>query len=307
MHAPLLLLGLGTHGQYLPHQQAQDVNTPICFRDEQLLLQLETNVISMPSEVVGASDKTQTDVESLAKGRVLAVATHHKTGTVLLSCIADKLVDNVEVVTRYGVHDEHTSLFRHYNLMDIKAYDILKEERNYRLIHVVRDPIALIISGYCYHLRKADTQLVPNTGPKVLRDLSLEEGLVHEAHSEMISTLTEMSGLMNATFGDEQVATIGLEDFEYNFDGTIALIVEFLFGKNHPRANEMVQRAALCNIKNNEVLMKQMASNGHINSKECYSEASNTIKRSKNQIWEDVRAFGHELGFVDGRLSHIPN
>merc|ERR1719198_2453361 len=110
----------------------------------------------------------------------------------------------------------------------------------------------------------------------------------------MISTLEEMSGLMNATSGDKHVTTITLDDFENDFDGTVTLIVDVLLGSKDARGFGMVQKAAVCDPKRNP------ASDGHhASSEECTSAAFKAIDQSKDKVWETVRALSHELGFVE--------
>lgn len=235
------------------------------------------------------------------KGQVLAMGCHHKTGTMLLQEIEstwEEVLGQVESVTSRTRHDFLYSNARRYQCLDVTAFNLLKKS-DYRLVHVIRDPLETVISGYWYHSESYDTQLVPNTGPQVLKHLSLADGLSHEARSEIQSTLSEMSSVVKATQNNENVLTISLEDFVDDFNGTTALMFDFLFGKDHIARQDMIQKASACDEVGNHI------QSNHINSKENYFKAVQHINQSKDPIWSEVRAFRQELGFFEVAPGHF--
>lgn len=236
-------------------------------------------------------------------GMVLSLGCHHKTGTHLLGCLQGAWQSllwestskhGTEKVTSANRHDRLKSNSRRYQCLDAQAYALLKADSKYRLVHVVREPLNTVISGYLYHRNHTDTQMVRNTGPTVLGSLTLEEGLNHEAKSEIESTLQEMRGVVAITSGDRNVTTISLEDFVDDFDGTVAFIFDFLFGRGHPLKHKMCRKATKCD--SNRFPDQEP---GHISSKEDYVKVMATIDQSQDPVWAEVRGFRQDLGFVE--------
>merc|ERR1712217_882697 len=97
-----------------------------------------------------------------------------------------------------------------------------------------------------------------------------------------------------ATSGENNVTIISLEDFVDDFDGTVAFMFEFLFGKNHPLKHEMCRKARTC-----DKTRFPDQDPGHINSKENYAKAMTSIDQSQDPVWAEVRRFRQELGFIE--------
>lgn len=58
---------------------------------------------------------------------------------------------------------------------------ILNSGFDFRLVHVIREPVELVISAYMYHRESDDTQLVQGVGPSVFANMALRDGLRTEA------------------------------------------------------------------------------------------------------------------------------
>lgn len=103
--------------------------------------------------------------------------------------------------------------------------------RDWRGIRVIRDPRQIFASNYLHH--KGDHR-VENHGwvydklkkdQPILRELPLEEGLIHELDNISKDILETQ---IFAPFGDGRILTIKLEDFSQDVEAGLQLIAEFL-------------------------------------------------------------------------------
>jgi hypothetical protein len=184
--------------------------------------------------------------------------------------------------------------------MDRAAYEKLQKDSNgsFKLVHAIRDPVSLVVSAYNYHLEHFDTGIVPNTGPAVLRGLSLEEGLTHEAKMEYASTLKSMLHMLEASRNDPNVLITSLENFVHDFDGTVATVYQHLLGKDHPQLTSLCEKAKFYD------LTRHPGSAGdHSATSQFHKEALSIIQNSSDPIWSDLRklrtAFNYDFPDVD--------
>lgn len=130
----------------------------------------------------------------------------------------------------------------------------------FRAVHLIRDPMSVTASGYLYH--KAGNQDIPvlyrkgaqpqdraATGAKLLKDMSLEEGLRTEALAEASSTLPEMAEAHDILKGMSNVLTLHLEDFYQDFDKTSNLMFSFLIGEKNRLVEPLVKMAQKEDVK----------------------------------------------------------
>lgn len=248
---------------------------------------------------------------------VRAFGCHHKTGTHLLQHIQEAWVEKLGPTLRIGSAERHqdfnqesSPMSRRYQCLDVKAYQNLKEHpvlHPYKLVHVIRDPLDMVVSAYWYHIHDIDTQMVPGTGPAILQQHDMITGLKIEARGELQSTLQEELAVVKASAGDDRVLTIGLEDFQDDFNGTVATIYAFLFGSNDPDAKQMCTKATVAD-KNSQRF--QGDDPGHIADSRNEDIALSAISSSNETIWDEVRAFRKDFGYHEvspGVFRHRPS
>lgn len=233
---------------------------------------------------------------------------HHKTGTHLLQQIRNATADFL------GKFDQRNRRTRHlhlpeqeshiqYNCVDAEVLHILHESpRPYKMVHVVRDPLELVISGYWYHAHSYDVQLV-HSGPKYLTGLSVEDGLVFEAKAQIVSTLQEITSVVVASIRDEQVLTLGLEDFENDFDGTTSRMFRFFYGDDDQLVEKLVVAARKADNSRWDwkELKKRPKTQSHVNTNHNVVLAKKIISSSTDPIWDQVRDFRHCFGYTEVR------
>jgi len=103
----------------------------------------------------------------------------------------------------------------------------------FRGVHVIRDPLALVVSGYLYHMHSND-----HLPDEAIRRMSIELGIAYEAEYALNVTLKEMlaayerSQSENGT-GYEDVLSVRLEDLmrsSDDYDRTTAAIWNHTIG-----------------------------------------------------------------------------
>merc|ERR1712224_480824 len=97
------------------------------------------------------------------------------------------------------------------------------------MVHLIRDPLQTVISGYWYHLNhgQVDTDFM-QTGAAYFKNASLIEGLQIEAEAQLEGTLKDMSSALKASEGDPDILTMWLEDFAHNYTHAAATMWDHL-------------------------------------------------------------------------------
>jgi len=230
---------------------------------------------------------------------IVVTASHHKTGTFLLwiwnAAISTYVLTPVQ--HNFTIRDRHNvelmGYFRriHFNCIDTRAYQILKRHP-FRLLHLIRDPIELVISAYWYHRRTycLDKQAV-HVDCATLFSLNLTQGLIYEAQQELASTLPEIMEVLISTAGDTRVLTMGLEDFMDDFITASDAALAFLY----PNLNNRSSVLAATRIAD---LHQVKSTNLHVNSDDDREMSREVISTSNHLIWHRIRQSRNSFGYV---------
>mmetsp|Transcript_134310 Transcript_134310/g.236815 ORF Transcript_134310/g.236815 Transcript_134310/m.236815 type:complete len:612 (-) Transcript_134310:69-1904(-) len=298
------------------------------------------------------SSSLQKDANSVTKpGPLLLFATHHKSGTVLarqlMHAMTEVMADSTwgPLFVR-GVDwnqtgtpgellnppcpDKHCTRFARepcpllnhtgptlgiFQNMDRPTLRRLNADcGHYRMVHLIRDPVALTVSAYLYHSRvgrdtaepgrlSSDDQAAlvspPRVGPKVYKKLSLKDGLKHEAAMELNTTLQSMREVTDATFWRTNTMTVPLESFTDSFNEMAHKIFLFFFGEQVAEDKLVLFQKHVKELGDNRHVHWQ--GHEHISSEEDTAHAREAWRSysSEESVFERVQATRKSLGYTD--------
>lgn len=249
---------------------------------------------------------------------VLVEATHHKAGSHLLAELSGlprslKVIGMpLQVDDRRGHrwHDPVSSFpvsrLRQYWAFDAESYTALVSgTQPFKLVHLIRDPLEMVISAYWYHLRHNDTQVVLGTGPSELQSLDTLAGLEKEAAAEFKYSLAHMLASTQVMSADPRVRTIAFEDFDDDFNGTVSCLYRFLLRPDHPELGKLLEEAQVANrrtwTRNTGKTLNLLTDMAAVSVTRASDRvrALQLISNSSNPVWNQVHAMRALLGYVE--------
>jgi len=148
-----------------------------------------------------------------------------------------------------------------------------------RAVHVVRDPVQMVISGYIYHTDSGDHY--PWTGPAVYGRMSLAEGIRREAVVAANLDLGHMMETLSASFCDPNILTVQEENFTSGdpgiFDSMTRQIFSHLLGPGDGRIDELVEKSISADLNRGS----QTDSTGHVSDPEAKKQAQAVMEEMK--------------------------
>ena len=164
-----------------------------------------------------------------------AFASHHQAGIELLEKLVPALVGLFKVGTQDHGRGKPLEVFKMgkeydkfwkpwmhaggcrvllYRAFDQSAWSNLvnHNNRDFRLVHIVKDPLQLTLDGYLYHLHHTDHERLKVT-PHTLQALDEADGLLLEAREELRTSTADITAAIAASADSHHVLTIGIEDF----------------------------------------------------------------------------------------------
>lgn len=172
--------------------------------------------------------------------------THHKTGTVLMSGLADLLAAALGFEQRATVQPCNPYSSNRVFQPHPREFEAVQEwcPQNWRAVHMLRDPVDLLASAYIYHNQSDDIDGMA-TGPCWLSDLSLLDGLRHEAriNAGPGGTLQQMQRMHQSLQSDPRVLSLWLEEFEHDFDKSVLRAFVHLLGEDSGLLERLVMAA----------------------------------------------------------------
>lgn len=178
------------------------------------------------------------DKEKEEKDRIWVFGSHNRAGSTMLYKLAELQANRslVMMCTSFGKfgwayrwckkHDP-----RIWYLSDLTAehlQNVSQHGRSFRAVNLLRDPIAMVISGYIIHLQVDDTpeELLP------IRNMTMADGLAAEADFQFKHGLGEMLELYQHA-PRPQTLHVRFEDFALDsveFDATTERVYNHTFG-----------------------------------------------------------------------------
>jgi len=234
-------------------------------------------------------------------------ASHHKTGTAVLNDVAQTVAQILELDIEKKLSRSrpgHGSSFHEapdwsrslhlYQTFDSDAWRAIVSSREtqsrVRLVHLVRDPVETVISGYWYHCRTGDTGTVP-IDSEALVQLDTEDGLEVEAAAVLESTIPEMQAAAGAAKdSDRRVLRLGLEAFTDDWEGTLARVWDFLADSSEMYTED---------LRDQFLDLASMATPDpeHVTARHSKEVARQIIAESGAAVWDKVRAARASIGY----------
>ena len=183
--------------------------------------------------------------------------------------------------------------------MDLYSYERAQEAREaagakgMRVAGIVRDPVSMIVSAYCYHHRGEELGNVM-FGNGSLMHLGPKEGLKFAAE-RMLPLVENMTTAFERPFNDTfhlvyEKVTRSSEDF----DQQVGEMTSFLFQDLITPA----QRSQVLNATQSADLHRHPAKGDHGNDKECKDEVRKYVPSLPPELLSRYRSFQQRLGYA---------
>jgi len=176
----------------------------------------------------------------------------------------------------------HISLLRH-------------RARSFKLIHVIREPLAMSVSGYWYHLHSGDHPR--GAGPLELSVLNLTAGLELNARAMLRCCVQPMVENTHAIAGDGRFLTFDISDIGDDWKAVALRVSAFLFsGSPGPTARLLASPSP---FKGAGDATAARLIGHHIASVSNTSRAFAAIEASRDAVWDELRAARQRLGYAN--------
>lgn len=208
--------------------------------------------------------------------------THHKTGTNLFMNLCRKLVPLITNKTEVchvcyraqKLHDNGTlqcprnsyvkqdsgfgteGRFMVITAIDDKEFRRIQDwsKSDYRVIHMVRDPVEMLVSDFWYNDQLYSRQL--NTldatmKASVWEGKSTVEDKLRNVSYVLSHFVDHMCSLREANAGDPNMLTMDLDLFKKNFSSAARQMFSFMLGRNYSRMDEVMKAASPLDLQSN--------------------------------------------------------
>ncbi len=182
---------------------------------------------------------------------LFVIATHHKTGHILLAKIFQEFSEThgfrfYDISLSNSIPPDADIVL--FELWDLEKLHLLPS--NFKGIHMIRNPYEVVVSSYHFHrnskaklpiLHYKRQELGNLLYQEYLRSIDRDEGLIFEMEHVAKESILAM---YSWDYTDDRFMNIKLEDFYNGFDETVSKIAKFL----HLNAKELMSCAQKHNI-----------------------------------------------------------
>ena len=184
--------------------------------------------------------------------------------------------------------------------VDLYSYERAQEAREaagakgIRVVGIVRDPMSMIVSAYCYHHRGMEPYNIMFFPEGTLLQLGPKEGLKFVAE-RMLTLVENMTSAFEQPFND----TFHL-DYEkvtgssQGFDDQVEEMMSFLFQDHLPSE----QISLVLNITQFVDLHRFPSTSNHTNDEECEDEVRKYVPSLPPELLSRYRSFQERLGYA---------
>lgn len=177
--------------------------------------------------------------------------------------------------------------------------------RHFRFVHVIRDPIEMVISAYWYVRRQQrdlgwPSPIITRAEREQLLGADVITGLEIVAQGMLNTSIPSIRGFLKASNGDPRVMTIGLEDIESDFNKTVSCMYRFLLEPIMPKDFKSILSSSLEVAQAADARRRKTAKKDvkHFNTDENKILSRELIALSTNPVWEELREVRHELSYL---------
>jgi len=238
----------------------------------------------------------------------ILIGTHHKTGTVLLRHILREVcpmlqwrcsVDDVPTTCRTPEQAQTAGLQLCFQQHAIRL-KVQDSPTPYRFVHVIRDPLETMLSGYQYHLKtterwalRPDKRFHGKSYRSHLNSLPLAEGLAAELAHSLKDNLKTMPRVLNRTASRRCTLTLRLEDFERDWRGTTARLWDLFGVQDAGVAARLDREVAKHNVYQSS---RPRLTNKHVGNVTSRG-AMRAAVRSMPNVYRKIQHVRHLIGF----------
>mmetsp|Transcript_35708 Transcript_35708/g.111035 ORF Transcript_35708/g.111035 Transcript_35708/m.111035 type:complete len:304 (+) Transcript_35708:123-1034(+) len=162
-----------------------------------------------------------------------------------------------------------------------------------RAVHIIRDPVALVVSAYVYHMRSND-----GARTELIRHVNVSNGVQLEAEAALKETLPEMLSAYRDGLVNRDVLVVRLEDFmssSTSFNATVRKVYHHTVGDSaHGRVIErMVSLATQEDLSQHPVYGHSSSTNPILK-----REAESAVQWIPDRLMRQLREYQSALGYA---------
>jgi hypothetical protein len=138
------------------------------------------------------------------------------------------------------------AVYTDFNAATLSRMDeTLSKCREYKMVHIVKDPVEAIADGYG-HLVNSQNKDLQDKGLTVKTSRDLRKGLrlYMETVVEDTHSVPEMADVSALLYDRPNVLTVGAEEFDKDFAGTVDRVYTFLLGEDYPKMKQLKEKAS---------------------------------------------------------------
>eukprot|EP00928_Gymnodinium_smaydae_P000923 TRINITY_DN1033_c0_g1_i1.p1 TRINITY_DN1033_c0_g1~~TRINITY_DN1033_c0_g1_i1.p1 ORF type:complete len:343 (+),score=78.03 TRINITY_DN1033_c0_g1_i1:78-1106(+) len=239
---------------------------------------------------------------------LLVFGAHHKTGTHLLRnfanftsaflgeekrCVDDGCLKKGLCTSNFARRSPTSRIYFACSLTQDKLAGVksVSPGGRFRAVHSVRDPLAVVVSGYLYHMIPENTDL--NGQDPSIKTMCLNDGIALEARHALNGTIPEMVSAVQSP--DARVLTVDLDEFtesSQHFDEAARRVFAHLLGEEQEEAIETLTRLAGA-----EDLNRGKVEENHIADEDLEEVALRALKAVPAEIMEELQRYRELLGY----------
>lgn len=143
------------------------------------------------------------------------------------------------------VNAKIVGVYTDFSLETLKRLDLERVCRDYRMVHLVKDPVEAVVDRWADIVYDTDLKKTPlafSKDPRKTR--SVKKGLRLVAEASLEQSLPTMANLTAELWDREQVLTVGVEEFETDFNSAAEKVFSFLLGPKYPKMTQLKERSS---------------------------------------------------------------